>query len=658
MISLLRGNMILRYLLCFLHLLLGQSIALKSLEPAVATVPLSVAAGAPLQSAETRQLTDEVVERLITNNATSAYAEYFIFQKDIADNFALARQNVSSRCRTFPGDLAWPKALVWDVFDALLGGALIPTIPIAAPCYDTPWGKQNAQTCADVTKNFTNPLFHHADPTSNMWPIFQGRTCMPTNDSSSRTCTLGGYPAYAVKASTIAQIQLAINFARAANLRLVIKNTGHCYLGKSTGAGALSLWMHNMDQIDFLPDYRGPGYNGPALKLAAGVNVRQVYEAADRYNVTVLGAVSWSVGYAGGMITGGGQNPLAGIYGMAADHVVAFQVVTADGRFITVSEADHPDLFWALRGGGGGTFAVVTSVIIRAHPKLNVVTSKWVLDATTNNADAFWKGTKKFYDVFLDWADAGIYSFFIMGKAPAPFLNMMFLFAPNHTLESYTKVVKPFFDYLKAENISLTSPHSSLAHSSFYNAYQATWGSNSFPIGLDNSLPANRIVPRVNFKEKYNETFALIKDHVLAGKHLLGYHKAPKDYANTDNAVHPAWRNCGMFLVTSSNKSMDHSTPEGLSAANKDLQENILQPWRDITPVAAGGGTYLNEASVMEPDWQESFYGGFYPRLSQIKRKYDPNDVFYATTAVGSERWRVEDGEQGVQTQNGRLCKV
>jgi FAD/FMN-containing dehydrogenase len=85
------------------------------------------------------------------------------------------------------------------------------------------------------------------------------------------------------------------------------------------------------------------------------------------------------------MITGGGQNPLAGIYGMSADHVVAFQVVTASGRFITVSEVSKPGLFWALRGGSGGTFAVVLSVIVRAHPKLNVVTAGWYLDIANNS---------------------------------------------------------------------------------------------------------------------------------------------------------------------------------------------------------------------------------------------------------------------------------
>ncbi|KAF1834148.1 hypothetical protein BDW02DRAFT_598395 [Decorospora gaudefroyi] len=609
---------------------LGQS-SFTDIEPAATPVPVASVAGAPLQESEILQLTDAVVKRLVDDDSISKYAEYFAFDDSDVASGKQARRAASASCKTFLDNSSWPKDIIWKLFDVLLGGALIPTKPVAAPCYDSQWGKKDSAKCADVTNNFTNPLFHEADPTSNMWPIFQGRTCMPKSDTTGKTCTLGAYPEYAVKVTNVAQIQLAINFARAANLRLLIKNTGHCYLGKSTGAGALSLWMHNLDQIDFLPNYKGPGYSGPALKLAAGVTARQVYEAADKNGVTVLGPVSWSVGYAGGMIT--------------ADHVVAFQVVTASGRFLTVSEASNPDLFWALRGGGGGTFAVVTSVIIRAHPKLNVVTAGWVLDASTNSVDAFWTGTKKFYDVFLDWADAGVYSFFIMGNKPAPFLTMI-------------KLVKPFFDYLDANNITLSKPHTSEAHRTFYSAYQAAWGSNSFPIGLDNSLPANRIVPRRNFQEKSNETFALIKEHVNAGRHLLGYHKTPKKYANTDNAVNPAWRECALFLITSSDKTLDHSTPEGLAIANKDLQENILQPWRDIAPVSEGGGTYLNEASVMEPDWQESFYGSYYPRLSAIKKKWDLTDVFYATTAVGSERWVVQDGEQGVQTQNGRLCRA
>lgn len=115
---------------------------------------------------------------------------------------------------------------------------------------------------------------------------------MPRSDTGNRTCTTGGYPEYAVKVEAVSHVQLAVNFARTTGLRLVIKNTGHCYLGKSSGAGALSLWMHHLKEIDFLPDYKGPGYSGPAMKLSAGVTVREVYEVADKHGVTVLGAIS------------------------------------------------------------------------------------------------------------------------------------------------------------------------------------------------------------------------------------------------------------------------------------------------------------------------------------------------------------------------------
>lgn len=269
----------------------SSAAATADIQPAVALVAETEAAGAPLQEAERQQLTDEVINRILSEKTTAEYASYFAFEDSPVSN--ATSPGVTASCKAFPGDSDWPSDDVWDTFDHLLGGALIPTIPFGAPCYDSEWGEKDETECANIIKNSTNANFLSGHPTANYWPIFEGRTCQPKNDTSESQCTIGGYPEYAVKVTNVAQVQLAINFARAANLRLVIKNTGHCYLGKSLGAGALSLWMHNMKDIDFLPDYEGPGYSGPALKLAAGVSVREVYEAADRYDVTVLGAVSW-----------------------------------------------------------------------------------------------------------------------------------------------------------------------------------------------------------------------------------------------------------------------------------------------------------------------------------------------------------------------------
>jgi FAD/FMN-containing dehydrogenase len=125
-----------------------------------------------------------------------------------------------------------------------------------------------------------------------MWPIYQGRTCFPRNDiTPTDKCTLGGYPAYAVNVTNVAQVQLALNFARNTNIRLVIKNTGHCYLGKSSGAGSLSIWMHNLKQIQYLAEYKTKSYSGPGIKVGAGVTVQEVYRAAEAAGGTVQGGV-------------------------------------------------------------------------------------------------------------------------------------------------------------------------------------------------------------------------------------------------------------------------------------------------------------------------------------------------------------------------------
>lgn len=92
-----------------------------------------------------------------------------------------------------------------------------------------------------------------------------------------------------IRATTVAQVQLAINIARNLNLRLVIKNTGHDYGAKSTGAGGVSIWTHNMKDVRFYADYKEGSYSGPAFKMGAGVQVYEAYEAANKEGVTIVG---------------------------------------------------------------------------------------------------------------------------------------------------------------------------------------------------------------------------------------------------------------------------------------------------------------------------------------------------------------------------------
>lgn len=92
----------------------------------------------------------------------------------------------------------------------------------------------------------------------------------------------------------MAQIQLALNFARNQNIRLNIKNTGHDFVGKSTGAGSLSIWTHFLRDIQYLGDsfVDTSGRNGSAFKVGAGVTVGELYNAADANDVQVTGGIA------------------------------------------------------------------------------------------------------------------------------------------------------------------------------------------------------------------------------------------------------------------------------------------------------------------------------------------------------------------------------
>lgn len=99
-------------------------------------------------------------------------------------------------------------------------------------------------------------------------------------------------PSYVVNATNVAQIQLAVNFARNLNLRLIVKNKGHDFKAKSTGAGSLSIWTNALQGIQYLGSTysHGPsGYRGPAFKIGAGVQALPLYQAANKLGLHIVG---------------------------------------------------------------------------------------------------------------------------------------------------------------------------------------------------------------------------------------------------------------------------------------------------------------------------------------------------------------------------------
>ncbi|ORX98821.1 hypothetical protein BCR34DRAFT_576891 [Clohesyomyces aquaticus] len=641
-------------------LTIGALLARAQDAPAATTVPpTDTSAGVQLFKAETVQLTDEVVATLNrSGNANVAeYAHLFAF--DAPDSVARKRQR-SGSCKSAPGDASWPCKIAWDVLDILLGGALSPIVPIASPCYtNSAYHDYDATKCAAIISGWTSENLHLSDPGSVMWPLYEGKTCMPgTNASALGTCTQGGYSAYSVRISNVAQIQLAINFARLSNLRLVIRNTGHDYNGRSTGKDALSLWTHNLKDIQFVKNYASPTYQGPAFKIGAGVQANELYKAADQNGVTTVAGICPTVGVAGGYITGGGHSPVMPLFGMGADQVLALEVVTANGRFVTATPGVNSDLYWAMLGGGGGTFGVITSAVLKAHPKIPVTTSTFSFNAfpidPSVSEETFWKGFATLWDSFPAWNAAQTYSYFFVSNITGGMtFSMSPFFAPNKTVAEFEALIAPFLANLTALNIPYTI--NTTFHTSFLSAFDATFAPQDQHIGGASNIPGNRILPAENWNNATirAQTLAAINTAVKNGLGLSIYHQAPAPQPKILNSVNPAFRNEASMVVAISLPAPD----DQLGAAGRTLTNDVLGPLRAVSP---HGGTYGNEAEINEPDFQKAFWGANYPRLLSIKNKWDPTGLFYVHHGVGSEEWVVQDGVKfgGIPTQNGRLCRA
>ena len=178
--------------------------------------------------------------------------------------------------------------------------------------------------------------------------------------------------AYAVAAANTNDVVAGVNFAMKNNLRLVVKGGGHSYQGTSSAPDSLLIWTRAMNDITVHDSFVPSGCQGKinpqsAVSVGAGTVWMHVYDAvttkAGKY---VQGGGCATVGVAG-LIQSGGFGSFSKNYGMAAGGLLEAQVVTADGKIRIANACSNPDLFWAIKGGGGGSFGVVTRLTLRTR---------------------------------------------------------------------------------------------------------------------------------------------------------------------------------------------------------------------------------------------------------------------------------------------------
>ena len=137
-----------------------------------------------------------------------------------------------------------------------------------------------------------------------------------------------------------------------------------------------------------------------AMEVLAGNQWIDVYNFMTEKKVVVVGGIAPSVSATGGYLQGGGHSPMAPLHGLAVDNLLEADIVIADGSLLTISKCSHPDLFFAIRGGGGGTYGIITRAVYKAHEKqANYVRYDGVLFATDSSPGS----NERLMRAYVDW---------------------------------------------------------------------------------------------------------------------------------------------------------------------------------------------------------------------------------------------------------------
>jgi len=562
-------------------------------------------------------------------------------------------------CKCYYGDACWPSASAWQTLNNTVSGLLVPFIPPEAACHNYFNGTlfsvptYNATQCADVTTNYPVEQWINDQDATLMWKYWTNSSCVPTTDPLT-ACTPGYYGVYVLRAATKAHIKAGVDFARRHALRLIIRNTGHDFMGRSTGWGALVINTHRLQDVKFIKSYRGPGgYSGPAVTVGAGVQGRALLRLAAQQNppMTLVAGECPTVGIAGGFVQGGGHGMLTTAYGFAADNVLSYDVVTASGKHLTANARENRELFWALRGGGPGTFAVVVSATFKTFRDVpSAGTTLYINSTLTNDTAQFWEGVRLFHARANDLVDAGLYVLFTVSPLSLrvkPFVGF------NRTAAQLDAALAPMRAALTAAGVPFTSAPAQ-GYPSLLELYLDLFDDEraGAPLLTGGWMFGRRDVAERNdaivgaMKTALSPRADLVDKGYMVG-HLFGSgHGVPAAQASL-TAMNPRFRNSTDLLLY--NLPLPPDATLAQEADIQDLLSNTLD--RAMREAAPNGLAYINEANPYMDNWQDHFWGPeVYPKLKRLKREWDPEGVLYAVSTPGTEVWDViEYGE--------RLCK-
>ncbi len=556
-------------------------------------------------------------------------------------------------------DPGWPSNKAWKRLHDAVDGNLIPVeFPINA-CLSSP----ESADCKALFANLKNPYY--------------------IGDNAGLTQTLGWVDAWATKPSVYAvaarnanDIAAAVNFAREHNLRLVVKGGGHSYQGTSNAPDSLLIWTRHMHDVALQNDFVPQGcksVHAPqrAVTVGAGTIWLQAYQAVTtQAEAYVQGGGCTTVGVAG-LIQSGGFGSFSKHYGLAAAGLLEAEVVTADGKIQIANACTNPELFWALKGGGGGTFGVVSKLTLQVRDLPEYAGgANFIVKASSDTT--YRRLIRQFVGFYRDalfndhWGEQAHFSsdnrleisMVHLGleteqsqKVWQPFLNWIAQSSSSYTIESEPSIGSMPFrhwwdvdwrkehhqDVFKADSRPGASPLNVWWNGDGGQVGWFVWGFESL------WMPASLL--QDNSQEKLaNALFAASRFSEVELHFNKGLAGAPSEAvaAAKNTAMNPAV--CDAFALAIIADGQGPAYPgitdhEPKLAQGRKGADSVHRSMNELRAVASNGGAYVSESNFFESDFQRSYWGTNHARLAAIKKKYDPEGLFVVHNGVGSEQW-------------------
>jgi FAD/FMN-containing dehydrogenase len=562
-----------------------------------------------------------------------------------------------STTRVRPGSAGWPSAAEWDALGRATSGRLQKLASPFAGC------GTDAAACAALREQLKNPFAIGDNPAR-------------TQTSGWQDAWLSQPSAYAVAAQNSADIAAAVNFARKHRLRLVVKGGGHSYKGASNAPDSLLVWTRAMNAVTlheaFVPRGGSAAQAVPAVSVGAGAMWIDAYTAvttqAGRY---VQGGGCTTVGVAG-LVQGGGFGNFSKRYGTAASSLLEAEVVTADGQVRIANAHTNPDLFWALKGGGGGTFGVVTRMTLRTH-ELPAFFGGVFGDITAASPAAFKTLIARFVAFYRErlfnphWGET-----VSLREGRQLHLSMVF---QGLSRDEAQATWAPFLDWVRAsgdytfkEPTIMAVPARRFWDAGFWDkaapgimtkdgrdgapAHHAVWTGDREQAGWyihgyeSTWLPASLL--EEGAQARLVDSLCAAADQWDVGLHFnKGLAGAPAQAlaAARDTATHPGVVDAfALAIIAGGGGAAYPRMPD----AKLDQQEarrrakKIRGAMDLLRKAAPGAGAYVSESDYFQARWQDAYFGANYPRLLKVKQRYDPDGLFTVRHGVGSEQWSAD----------------